>query len=439
LILKYPVTKRISIPCRPGGLFPSLMAAVCLLFCAGKAHGQEALQMSLAGDMAAEIQHQQENTIGYYNLLWGPVAWRFSSGLGINYDDNVRLQSQNPEGDFIFRPNLQTQMHWPVTPKNSLDISMDAGYSLYATHSELNQLYVNPGSGLSFNIYAGDCVINLHDRVLITENAYQNAAAGGGGNSERLENTAGTSAFWDLNKLVAKLGYDHANYISLGSGQQVPDATSENWFLNAGVHPLPEITVGLEGGLGLISYDQSQSASSQPDATQWNAGAFFKAQISEYIYAQVDAGYTVYSPANNMSGFTNLSSSANMYFQIMVAHQVNQSIGYALYAGRSTESSFTGQPTDYYFARLEPKWNIFKNYQLSTPLFWEKGTQLANRLYGQGGTADYTQYGAGFNVDHHITQKLTGSLGYQFVRESGGQSSLNYTVNIVSLSFSYQF
>ena len=71
------------------------MAAACLLFFAGRAHSQEALRMSLAGDQAAESQRQAENTIGYYNLLWGPVAWRFSSGLGLDYDDNVNLQSQN--------------------------------------------------------------------------------------------------------------------------------------------------------------------------------------------------------------------------------------------------------------------------------------------------------------------------------------------------------
>ena len=102
--------------------------------------------MSLAGDVAAESQRQAANTIGYYNLLWGPVAWRFSSGLGLDYDDNVNLQSQNRQGDFIFRPNLTTEIHWPVTQKNSLDVSLGVGYSLYATHSELNQIYMNPGS-----------------------------------------------------------------------------------------------------------------------------------------------------------------------------------------------------------------------------------------------------------------------------------------------------
>jgi hypothetical protein len=414
------------------------MAAASLLLFAGQAHSQEALRMSLAGDVAAASQRQAESTIGYYNLLTGPVAWRFSSGLGLDYDDNVNLQSQIKEGDFIVRPSLNAQVHLPVTQKNSLDVSLGAGYSLYATHSELNQLYVNPGSGLSFNIYAGDCVINLHDRISVTENSYQNPVAGGNQSFAQLENTAGVGTSWDLNKLVAQVGFDHVNDISLGSSQQVPAATSENWFLNAGLHFLPQITAGVEGGVGLLSYGQGQSSSTQPDATQWNAGVYCKAQISEHISGQVDAGYTVYSPGST-SGLTNLSSAANFYFQFSVSHEVNRFLNYSLSVGRSTESSLFGQPIDLYVASLQANWIFFRKYQLSTPLFWQRGTQLANQVYGQGGAGIYNQYGAGINIGRAITQKLSGTLAYQFIRENSSQSSVNYTVNIMSLSFSYRF
>jgi len=431
---KEPVSRRISMTCRPASLFPSMIAAACLLIFAGPARGQEALRMSLAGSLAAESQRQAESTIGYYNLLWGPVAWRFSSGLGFDYDDNINLQSQNRQGDFIIRPNLNTQTHWPITQKNSLDVSLGAGYSFHAIYSRWNQFYVDPGSGLSFNIYAGDCVINLHDRISITENAYQNPTAGGNGDYAQLENTAGVNTLWDLNKLAAQLGYDHANDISIGSSQQVPDTTSENFFLTAGLHFLPQITAGVEGGVGLISYSQAQNTLNQPDATQWNAGVFCKAQISQYISGQLDAGYTIYAPSAT-GAFTNLNSAANLYFQLSLTHRVNRFLNYTLSAGESTESSFYGQPYNYYFARLNPAWNLFRKYQLSTPLWWQRGSQI----YALGGAGNYDQIGAGINISRPITQKLAGSLGWQFVRESSSQSSLNYTANIVSLNFTYQF
>jgi hypothetical protein len=432
------VIRRTPKPLHGRGLLPCLIMVAGLFLFVSRAQGQEALRMSLAGDLAAQSQRQTTSAIGYYNLLLGPVAWRFSSGLELDYDDNVRVQSQNPEGDFILRPHLNAQMHWPITQRNSFDVSLGAGYSFYATYFDLDQFYMNPGSGLSFNIYAGDCVINLHDWISITEHAYQNPAAGGNGNLARLENAAGVSALWDLNKVVTQLGYDHMNDISLNASQQVPGAASDNWFLNAGVRVLPELMVGVEGGVGLIRYDRGQSSVSQPDATQWNGGAFCKAQVSEYLNARLDAGYTVYSPAST-SGFTNLNSAANLYFQLTLSHQVNQFVNYSLSAGRITESTFYGQPSDEYFVRLQPNWSFLRKYQLSTPLWWERGTWLANRLYNLGAATAYDQYGAGINLSRAITKKMTGRLGYQFVRETSGQAGLNYTINIVSLNFSYQF
>jgi hypothetical protein len=74
-----------------------------------------------------------------------------------------------------------------------------------------------------------------------------------------------------------------------------------------------------------------------------------------------------------------------------------------------------------------------KNYTISTPLWWEYGTEV----YFQ--SASYDQYGAGINVGRQITKKLSGSISDQFVKETSGQAGLAYTVNIVSLSLSYQF
>jgi hypothetical protein len=425
------VTGRRSILRRPTRLLQLLMTAAGLTF-SRQVHCQEALRLSIAGDTAAEIQRQQQNSIGYYNLLWGPVALRFASGLALDYDDNVHLQSHGAEGDLITRPNVNVQSHWPMTQENSLDAALGAGYSFYATHSDLNQLYVNPGSGLSFNIYVGDCVINLHDRISITENAYQNPTAGGNGSYSQLENTVGLSTYWDLNKLVAQAGYDHVNDVSLGSNDQVPDSSSDNWYLNVGVRLLPEITAGVEGGFGLISYSQNQS--NEPNASQWNAGVFCRAQVSENFSGRLDAGYTVYAPENSGS-FTNAANTENLYFQVTLSHRVNRFLNYSLSAGRSTDSSYYGQAYDYYFVRLQSNWSILKNYQLSTSFWWQKG----NELYALGGASDFDQYGAGVNLSRSLTKKLTGGLGYQYVRETSAQSNLNYTVNIISLSFSYQF
>src|SRR5882724_3462956 len=231
-----------------------LLAAAILFLPAGRGAAQEALRLSLAGDAAAESRHQAQSTIGYYNLLLGPAAWRFSSGLGLQYNDNIHLRQNNQEGDYILNPNLNAQVHWPVTEKNSVDFSLGTGYSAHLQHRDLNQLYITPGSGISFDIYAGDWVFKLHDRISITENNYENPGTGGSGNNATLQNAAGVDGLWDLNKIVLRLGYDHADYVSLTSAAGQPDSSSENFFFNGGVRVSPGIMAGLEAGGGLFSY-----------------------------------------------------------------------------------------------------------------------------------------------------------------------------------------
>lgn len=409
--------------------FLTLMAAG-FLSTGRNVYGQEALRISLAGDLAAAAQKQEESSLGYYNLLTGPVAWRFGSGLDVDYNDNVRLTSQNGQGDFIFRPDINTQMHWPITTVNDLDVSVAAGYAAYARHGDLDQFFVNPGSGLSLNIYSGDFVFNAHDRVTLTENPYQNQSVNGNSIYSLLQNTAGANVLWNLNKAAALLGYDHANYIALNSSAAIPDAASENFFMNGGIRPAGGILAGVEAGGGLVHY--SRSTTLTPDASQWNAGAFCTAKISRYMDARLDAGYTALLPDETSANFDSTAFSG-VYAQFMLTHRVNRFFNYSLSAGRSIDLQYDGEPYNRYDVRLQSNWTFLHNYTLATPLWWEHGTEV----YFQAAT--YDQYGAGFSLGRQLTEKLSGALAYQFVRETSKETGLAYTDNIISLSFSYTF
>lgn len=402
----------------------------------GGLNAQDALRISMAGDLAAAQNKQAQSTIGYYNLRWGPVALRCGATEATEYDDNLR-NSGAGGGDLIFRPSLNTQLTWPVTEWNTLNFSMDGGYSFYAQHSDLNQFYMNPGSGLSFDIFIKDWKINLHDRAAMTEYAYQNPTTGGGQNNTFLQNDAGISGLWDLNKMVVNLGFDHMDYIGVNNQSSQPDSASENFFLNAGFRFQPEIMVGLEGGLGLVRYAQASptNVAVASDALQWNAGAFSSVQISESLSARLDGGYTVYLPENSrLAGGGEMTS---LYFQFSVSHRITEHIDYLLTAGHSVDFAYNGQPYERLFVRLNPNWNVLWKFSISTPVWWEQGTQVAaNALH-------YNQYGAGFTVSRALSQKLSASVYYQFVMETTDQAQVgnnaNYTADIVGLNLSYQF
>jgi hypothetical protein len=416
----------------------AIVLAASLILLAGNVRGQEALRLSLAGDVAATIQHQASSSIGYYNLLWGTTSWRFASALGLEYNDNVRLQ-QNGEGDFIIRPALNTQFHWPITVNNSLDATLGVGYSEYLQHPDLSQFFLTPGSGISFDIYAGDFKINLHDRASISEYAYQNAGVSGGNRDLiSLENTAGINTLWDLDRTLANLGFDHNNYISLSQNRGEPDATSENLYANAAIRVRPELLMGVEAGGSVITYSQTAGTSTPiTDAVQWNAGVFSSLQLSDHISVRADAGYTVFTPN---SGSTNVISTdtSGLYFQFSLSHRVNRFVSYTLSAGRTTDLAAYGQAQSYYFVRLNPSWTLFKNYSFSTPLWWQSGELVYHSIASR--TGNYEQLGAGVTVGRSLTKKLSTSASYQFVEATSSHlANQNYTENIVDLNFTYQF
>ncbi len=398
------------------------------------ARGQEVLRLTTASDQAAAAHEQEENAIGYYNLLLGTASFRVTSGLEGDYNSNVTLDGQNPQGDFVFRPNSSMQMNWPITQLNNLNLNFAAGYSAYVQHQNLDQFFVSPGSGLSFNIYAGDFVINLHDQLSISENSYQNQAAGGNTIYSTMQNTAGLSTMWNLNKIETTVGYDHSDYLVLESSESTPNAASENFYVNAGMRPAPEILAGLEAGGGFVDYSTATSSNTvpTPNATQWNLGAFCTATISEYISARMDIGYTALLPDSTSTNYSS-SASSGYYLQLLLAHRVNQFFNYTFTASKSVDLEYSGLPYERYDVRLQPVLTLFNKYTIGTPFWWEHGREI----YYQ--SASYDQYGAGITVGRQITEKLSASLSYQYIKEDSDQQPLNYTNQIVSLSFTYQF
>jgi hypothetical protein len=134
--------------------------------------GQETVRMSMASAEAAEARHRAASSIGYYDLKLGPTAWNFGTGLGLEYNSNVYNTESNPSGDFIFRPQINTRMLWPISDRNSINLSLGGGYSAYASNQRLDRAFITPDSELSFDLYVGEFWINLHDRFSISEDSF---------------------------------------------------------------------------------------------------------------------------------------------------------------------------------------------------------------------------------------------------------------------------
>lgn len=396
----------------------------------GEASAQEALRAANANADATAAQHKAANTQGYYNLKMGDLSLRFATGLGATYTDNANL-TPTKDPDEIFTPSLSTQLVWPVTDRNTLHLTMNVGYQYYVQNADLRQFYVTPGSEIAMNIYVGDFTFNVHERPSLYQYAYQNPAVTGSGNQSQLQNTVGVAGQWRLNKAVANFGYDHNNYWSLGgpttSGQQ--DGSSEVVYASAGAYVQPELQLGVQTGAGWIQYVQNQGL---PNAFQWNAGGYGTYLLSQYLSFRGSAGYTVYAPEPSATAGT-LPSTSGVYADLALKHRINEFLTYQIAAGRAVTVSFYGAPYENYFANLGMDWHLLHEITLSTPFSYLHGTYLDSTQ------APFDQFQAGLTLGRTLTEKLSGSLGYQYVRRYSSEDSGNYTVNTISLIFRYQF
>ena len=393
--------------------------------------------MSMASAEAAAARRRAAGTIGYYNLKLGPTAWRFSAGLGVDYNSNVRYTEDNPEGDIIFSPEIRTRMVWPVSDQNSISLALGAGYSAYLEQSDLSRYFILPGSELSFDFYAGDFWINLHDRFSVTTYTYQNPSVAGTGDYAQLENAVGPAVVWDLNKGIVRLGYDHVNFDSLGGNTARFSANqasgyAEVFSASAGYALQPGTLLGVELGGSLITYTQPTIYAPYTSAKQWNVGGFLDTPVTQYIHFSGHAGYTVYSPESSVARVAS-DNFTGIYAQLDIQHRISQYVDYSLSAGRNLSLAYWGSTIDRYFARWNANWKIVRKVRLNTSFSFEHGTEL------YGVTETYDQYGPGITLSRSITDKLSGSLGYQLYWRESDLPGRDYTVSIVSVDLSYTF
>ncbi len=418
-----------------GGPFVVRAALLVLLArpIASTALAQEAVRESMAGAEAAQAQKNAFSTPGYYNIQVGPTYWRFAASAGLEYDSNITLSQNSQEGDFLYLPSLTANLLWPISEIQSLNLSLGAGYSGYFQHSTLNRAYITPNSEVSFNIYAGDFRINLHDRFSITENSYQDPTVADNGAYSQFQNGVGIGALWDLNKVVINLAYDHSTGLELSGGQDQPDQSTEIVSATAGYTLKPGMVLGLEFGGALEHFSATSTNTPYTDATEWNVGSFFRTKVTEHLSFNVDAGYVVNSP--QVTGALPTAKQFTGYYATAgITHTPNQFVQYSLSGGRSLSTTLLGGPIDSYTANLSANWNVIQKVSLDTSFVYTRGSQV-----GVSAGESFDQYGPLITVSRRLTKKLTSGLSYQLLLRGSDLANRGYTLNVVTLTLTYQF
>ncbi len=402
-----------------------------LLVSAPLARSQDAVRPSLAGEAAAEARQQDVERIPY-NLLVGPVRFRFSATVGVEYNDNITLaQHDEREDDIIFRPQVNFDAIWPITQLNTLRLDLGIGYSAYVMHpsNDTNAILISPGSQIAFDIFVGDFRINIHDKMSLQQDPISEPAISNTADYGRFENTAGISVLWDLNKVQATLGYDHYNFISTTNQFDYINHNSEILSGSLSFAVASNTNIGVEG-TGVYTYYDKNVLNDSKDAS---GGGFIETQLSSYMRLRLAGGYQWIGFDNG--GLVNDQSDVNDYYaNILLTHRLNATLSQSVSAGHENQLGVNSNSIRLNYVRHTITWNLVRNTLLTTEFFFEDGNE-------SGGFIDehFHRVGGAGTIGYQLTPHVTLGLRYQYTQKYSDSPGRNYIQNRVSLDGTYSF
>ena len=406
------------------------------------------MRPSLAGEAAAEARRQSIDRIPY-NLLVGPVRFRFSATAGIEYNDNINVAEVNEQEDFIFRPQVNFNALWPITQLNTLRFDIGVGYAFYADHSQYNTngILLSPGSQLSFDIFVSDFRINFHDRFSLEQDPIGEPGLSNVADYGRFQNTAGVSVLWDLNKAVVTFGYDHYTFIATNDDFEYLDRQAEILMATISVAATSTTGVGLETSYVYNRYDLDFLN----DSNTWSIGAFVETAITSYLKLRVAGGYQMINfdgddvvlgpfPPGFLPGgaifqtFNDQGSVDDFYLNLLISHRINASISHSLAAGHESQLGVNSNFIKLNYIRHTATWNVINRTLLSSELFYEDAED-------SGGFIDehLHRYGGALSVGYQLTRHVTLGARYQYTQKNSDVPLRDYRQSRVSLDGTYSF
>ncbi len=416
---------------RPPILKRSVCAgALALLFLTPHLPAQDAIRPSLAGEAAAEARRQSIEQIPY-NLLAGPVRFRFSITTGIEYNDNINLAEKDNQDDIIIRPQFNVAAIWPVTQLNTLRLDLGFGYAFYLNHSNANtnNVLIAPGSQLSFDIFIQDFRINLHDRFSLQQDPVAEIQLSNVVDYGRFENTAGISVLWDLNKAVLTFGYDHYTYISTTDTFSYLDRNAEELTFSAAFALTSTTNAGIESSAVYNYYDQHVLN----DSVTFSIGPFVETQLTNYLRLRASAGYQLIN-FDNGGSINDSSDGNNFYAYVVLSHRINAAITQTLAAGHESQLGVNSNFVELNFVRHTATWAIINRVLLASELFYEDADDSGG-LFSE----HIQRYGGALTVGYQLTPHVTLGLRYQYTQKQSDQPLRDYKQNRVTLDGTYSF
>jgi hypothetical protein len=396
-----------------------------------KASAQESIRPSLAGAQSAESNRPIIET-GQYNLKLGPALVGLSAGLDLEYNDNITLSDTNRKSDLIIEPFLNANVLWQVSEYNAIRLDLGLGYVKYVSNSQFDSsaLTITPNSQLAFDIYVGDFRFTIFDQLSIQQNPVDEINLSQVGRFERLQNAAGVSVTWDLDKVILFGGYTHYNFVSLDSQYDSLNQSEEQFFLSASLKLSDVLTVGVRGTVGVADYSENF----QNDSTDYSAGAFVETRLTRYLILSAEGGY---QGARFSGGGLNVDHSQlnSPYARLQIDHRLNRYWTEHLSVGYQAQLGFTTNYTELFYVHYDANWRMNSRMNVTFDAFYEHGNDSAGTVQVE----NIDRVGGGVSLGYALGKRVTLNLGYQIIDRNSDLAGLSYYQNRVLLGIGYVF
>ena len=388
-----------------------------------------------------------------YNFALGNFRFGLAVGVGIEWNDNIRLSERNRESDFVFRPVLNLEANWKMSDLNTLRFNIGVSYAKYFEHSDLDTdgVLISPTSELAFSFYVSNLKFTLRDRLSYQEDSYDVPQFTGGPTYGRWENQAGIQMDAQLSQAFSiAAGYDHYNLWTNGNDFDLQDRVIDTVFVTPGLQLTPAIKVGVNASYSCIDFDSSDRA----DGNTVLVGPYIEWQITEYTNLYLEGGYQMMN-FDGSSDFNNRAidqldlsaedadsvrrilrddeDSDSFYVKFEINNRPSDVFRHRLSYSHTTEIGFSSDFYELDHVEYNADWKAIQHVEIGPTLFYEHYTSSGSI----GEEAD--RLGAALGIRYHFNNSITLGLDYRYIWKDSNLEGGDYYQNLIFASLYYKF
>ncbi len=408
-----------------------------------------------------EVQNSSTLKIGRFTL-------NLEGSLNMEFNSNINATSIDPIEDIVLTPELGIAVAWPISNSNKLSFRSTIGYSKYLNNPQFDRpsLTLSPDSALSFRLHVGEVLIEFHDSFALTSDTSTEAALSGVVSLPRFENTIGFAIIFDLNQAVVSLGYDHYNFLVVGSaasgdGTESKDLSSLNYrtervSASAVLSVGPAVRLGVQASAADTRY---QDAVTNNYAT-FSVGPSIQYQLTRFTELQATFGLVGYSTkAGESLSVTQITAQPDgsfaaqtvnvpgreggvdlgSYASLAIGNRLNRYYTQSISIGHEDRSDpFSGR-TQTNSASYASNWALGRRISLGLNLFVQDIKSVEGGGVGVAGASDYRRFGGAITAVYAISDRFNVGLSFSFIKQESDTPSAAYDQNRASVRVGYRF